>query len=286
MCVVGVGLWGFVKGTRRCSTAVQGVQAWWLRGWQCCAPSQGLRQLATLRNTRPTLPALGTPAGKPATRAWAPTPQRRPGRAPQAFPEDAGAAAYHTGLPMCVDALAASLDACDQAFFILEGWAKEVSTPRWLYAPSKGGAALRDECCPPCCGACTIPHEQAARACLSCPHDASRAGPPVAHRWWPQWAVPNAPSAAGRPVRARPRPAPHPPPCRAVSRLQGHPVSTAQLNLVVAAYSQIGDIRRVAAAAALRRSRPVPHARAAAARPALAWSGRPYRLAAWASWAR
>ncbi|KAL4448405.1 hypothetical protein ABPG75_005624 [Micractinium tetrahymenae] len=46
-------------------------------------------------------------------------------RVEEAFPEAEGAAAYHTGLPMCVDALAASVHTCDQAFFLLEGWAKE-----------------------------------------------------------------------------------------------------------------------------------------------------------------
>ncbi|KAL4438258.1 hypothetical protein ABPG77_010619 [Micractinium sp. CCAP 211/92] len=46
-------------------------------------------------------------------------------RVEEAFPEDAAAAAYYTGLPMCVDALAASLAGCDEAFALLESWAKE-----------------------------------------------------------------------------------------------------------------------------------------------------------------
>lgn len=45
---------------------------------------------------------------------------------PQAFPEDAAAAAYHAGLPMAMDAVARSEEACDEAYYVLEGWAREV----------------------------------------------------------------------------------------------------------------------------------------------------------------
>jgi hypothetical protein len=45
----------------------------------------------------------------------------------QAHPaERAAAASYHSGLTMAVDALAASAERCDEAFFLLEGWAKQV----------------------------------------------------------------------------------------------------------------------------------------------------------------
>ncbi|EFN56379.1 hypothetical protein CHLNCDRAFT_144903 [Chlorella variabilis] len=43
----------------------------------------------------------------------------------QAYPEEGGAASYHAGLPMAVDALAESEERCDAAFFLLEAWAQQ-----------------------------------------------------------------------------------------------------------------------------------------------------------------
>lgn len=45
-----------------------------------------------------------------------------------AFPDDESVASYHHGLPMCVDALAQSVQAADKAFDLLEGWTKEGRT--------------------------------------------------------------------------------------------------------------------------------------------------------------
>ena len=75
----------------------------------------------------------------------------------QAHPGDPLAAAYHTGLPMAVDAVARSVQDCDAAFFLLEGWAKEVCAGgssgrlQWELDSTKGlqGAARsRDRCWP------------------------------------------------------------------------------------------------------------------------------------------
>ena len=54
----------------------------------------------------------------------------------QAYPEEGGAASYHAGLPMAVDALAESEERCDAAFFLLEAWAQQVGA----------GAGLRMLC--------------------------------------------------------------------------------------------------------------------------------------------
>lgn len=62
----------------------------------------------------------------------------------QAYPGDPAAAAYHGGLLMAVDALAASPQRCDAAFHLLERWAQEVRSVCSLgdWAPGRAG---------PCC---------------------------------------------------------------------------------------------------------------------------------------
>lgn len=46
----------------------------------------------------------------------------------QDLPEHQGRLSYHSELPMAVDCLARSIEACDEAFFRLEGWAKQVGS--------------------------------------------------------------------------------------------------------------------------------------------------------------
>lgn len=102
-------------------------------GGKLLAPLALLRRLRVQGMVRPCFPACPRlAAALPATPQLAAS--KLPGSLPlgsdlQAFPEDAAAAAYHTGLPMCVDALAASLAGCDEAFALLESWAKEASAP-------------------------------------------------------------------------------------------------------------------------------------------------------------
>ena len=134
----------------------------------------------------------------------------------QAHPsERATAASYHAGLPMCVDALAASgAEGCDAAFHLLRDWAHEVGA-------LAGGADAK--LLPRACG-----HAGLARAGRppAAPASRSRSGLLCAD---------------GRPAACT---------CLTSTALtvlgpaqQGRPVLAEQLNLVVAACCQTDDLR-------------------------------------------
>lgn len=132
---------------------------------------------------------------------------------------------YHHGLTMAVDALAKGVEQCDSAFYLLESWAEQVR------ARMADGSGRTGMCgwIPLCCTVLTavLPMRRlsacqnggivamANALCLILgSRDSASCVPPCSVR-----------------------------PLCAAAMVQGRPVSTVQLNLVVAACCQIGDLK-------------------------------------------